>query len=82
PTIGESPVDVGLLRPDLMVFDVIYNPPKTKLLKEAEAIGARTLNGLDMLIYQGAEAFRLWTGREAPIPVMRRAVEEALGIRT
>lgn len=81
PMIGESPVDVGLLRPDLMVFDVIYNPPKTKLLEEAEAIGARTLNGLDMLIYQGAEAFRLWTGREAPIPVMRRAVEEALGIR-
>lgn len=78
PRLGETPIDGDLLRPSMMVFDVIYNPPRTKLLEEAEAAGARTLNGLGMLIYQGAEAFRLWTGREAPIDVMRRAVEEAL----
>ncbi len=82
PRISETPVDAGLLGPRLMVFDIVYNPPRTRLLEMAEAAGAKTLNGLGMLIYQGAEAFRLWTGREAPIEVMRRAVEEALGIQT
>lgn len=81
PKIDETPIDAELLRPGLMVFDTVYNPPRTRLLREAEAAGARTLNGLGMLIYQGAMAFRLWTGREAPIEVMRRAVEEALGVR-
>lgn len=57
----------ALLRPDLVVADVIYNPRKTRLLREAEGRGARTINGMYMLLYQGAEAFRLWTGREMPV---------------
>lgn len=80
PNIAETPMDGRLLRPGLLVFDIVYNPPKTRLLSEAEAAGARTLSGVGMLVYQGAEAFRLWTGRNAPIDLMMRTVERALGM--
>ena len=66
-----SLVDQSLLRPDLFVADVIYNPRQTKLLKEAKAKGCQTMNGLGMLLYQGAEAFRLWTGEEMPVEAIR-----------
>jgi shikimate dehydrogenase len=59
---------------DLVVFDIVYNPLKTKLLTEAEKAGARTVSGVMMLVYQGAEAFRIWTGVEPPIEVMKEAV--------
>lgn len=58
------------------VCDLVYHPRETLLLHEAKAIGARAISGIEMLVYQGAEAFRLWTGRAAPIEVMRRAVHE------
>jgi len=79
PNTGRTPVDGGLLRPGLLVFDTVYNPLKTRLLREAEAAGAGTLPGVRMLVYQGAAAFRLWTGREPPEELMMRAVLEALG---
>ena len=60
------------------VCDIVYRPSKTRLLKDAEAAGLRTQNGLPMLIHQGAEAFRLWTGRDAPVEIMRRAALDAL----
>ena len=60
------------------VCDIVYRPSKTRLLRDAEAAGLRTQNGLPMLIHQGAEAFRLWTGRDAPAEVMRRAALNAL----
>ncbi|MBU4560839.1 shikimate dehydrogenase [bacterium] len=72
------PIDPKLLHPNLLVYDLIYNPSKTKLLSEAERIGAKTLNGIGMLLYQGALAFTIWTGREAPIEVMARALKEEL----
>ncbi len=72
------PIDPRILHPRLLVCDLIYNPPKTKLLTEAEKIGAKTLNGLGMLLYQGALAFAIWTGREAPIEIMARALEKEL----
>lgn len=72
------PIDPKLLHPNLLVYDLIYNPPKTRLLSEAEEIGAKTLNGMGMLLYQGALAFTIWTSREAPIEVMARALEEEL----
>lgn len=72
------PIDPRILHPRLLVCDLIYNPPKTKLLIEAEKIGAKTLNGLGMLLYQGALAFTIWTGREAPIEIMARALEKEL----
>ena len=66
--------DVGWLHPDLTVADIIYHPRKTKLLKMAEQAGCKTCPGLGMLLHQGAEAFRIWTGREMPLEQIRNAV--------
>ena len=59
--------DTSLLRPELVVSDVIYNPQETRLLRDAKKSGCRTFNGMYMLLYQGAEAFQLWTGQEMPM---------------
>lgn len=56
-----------LFHKDLIVSDVIYNPKETKLLRLAREAGCPTFNGLYMLLYQGAEAFKLWTGQEMPV---------------
>lgn len=72
------PIDPKLLHPNLLVYDLIYNPSKTKLLSEAERIGAKTLNGIGMLLYQGALTFTIWTDKEAPIEIMARALEEEI----
>jgi shikimate dehydrogenase len=66
------------LPPRAIVFDLVYNPPTTKFLREAKQRGARVIGGLEMLIYQGARAFELWTGARAPIRVMRDAAVDAL----
>lgn len=66
-TEGTIIEDTSLYHPDLIVSDVIYNPRETRLLKEAREAGCRTFNGMYMLLYQGAEAFRLWTGKEMPV---------------
>jgi len=79
PKTSDSPVPEELLHDGLFIYDVIYNPIKTKLLKDAEAKGARTLSGVKMLVYQGAEAFRMWTGVEPPLDLMQRVVKEKLG---
>lgn len=70
-TEGTILPDTSLLHPDLIVSDIIYNPRETRLLAEAKAAGCRTFNGMYMLLYQGAEAFRLWTGREMPVDVIK-----------
>jgi shikimate dehydrogenase len=64
------------IRPGLLVCDVIPNPPKTAFLSAAQARGAHTLDGLGMLVGQGAIAFKMWTGVDAPVDVMRKALEE------
>ena len=80
PNVEEMPLVVmASIRPDLLVCDVIPNPPRTAFLRAAEARGACTLDGLGMLVYQGAIAFQMWTGVEAPVNVMRRALEEVFG---
>jgi len=79
PNTSDSPVPAGLLHGGLFVYDVIYNPVKTRLLRDAEAKGARVLSGVNMLVYQGAEAFKMWTGAEPPIDLMQRAVQDRLG---
>lgn len=79
PDVDGTLVPSDLLRPDLVVFDIVYNPPRTRLLREAEAVGAVTVSGLEMLVRQGAMAFSIWTGREAPLDVMRRAALAELG---
>lgn len=73
PRAEESPVPLKLLRSNLAVMDIVYNPLETKLAKEAKAAGARVVSGVEMLIYQGAASFELWTGKSAPIEVMRQA---------
>ena len=73
-----SPLKAHQIAPGSLVYDMVYNPPETRLLTEARRAGARTLGGLPMLIYQGAAAFERWTGKEAPIEVMFRAGEKAL----
>jgi len=71
PDTGKTPVDTDLLRPDLVVYDIVYNPIKTRLRQEAEAAGATVISGLDMLVWQGALAFEKWTGRKAPVNLMK-----------
>ena len=73
-----SPVDVRDISSTSLVYDLVYNPPITPLLREAAQAGAATLGGLPMLVYQGAFSFELWTGKEAPVQLMLRAAEEAL----
>ncbi|RLI04762.1 shikimate dehydrogenase, partial [Candidatus Bathyarchaeota archaeon] len=70
------------IHPDLAVFDLVYHPLETRLLKEARMVGAKTINGLSMLIHQGAASFEIWTGIKAPIEVMMKAAEEELQRRT
>jgi shikimate dehydrogenase len=73
-----SPVDQGLLHPELVVFDAVYSPRETPLLKAASAVGATTIEGTWMLLYQGVAAFERWTDRDAPVDPMRRALEAHL----
>ena len=69
------PVDLNSLRPGMLVADVIPNPPRTRLLREAEAQGCETLDGLGMLVNQGVIGIQLWSGRDPDPTVMRRALE-------
>jgi shikimate dehydrogenase len=68
------------LHPGLTVFDIVYNPLETRLLREAKVSGAKPVSGISMLVYQGAEAFRLWTGVEPPVELMKKTVLEALQV--
>jgi shikimate dehydrogenase len=82
--VGMSPhpersvLDRQLLRPEQFVFDIVYNPLKTRLLKEAESVGCRIVPGVEMFIHQAVFQFELWTGEPAPVDCMRRVVMEAL----
>ncbi len=78
PKTSETLVTRDMMHSKLVVFDIVYNPVNTLLLQEAKKAGAKTIDGVMMLVYQGAEAFRIWTGRQAPISVMERAVRERL----
>ncbi len=77
-TEGQSPLDAEWLPREGVVFDLLYNPPETPLLKSARDRGLKTVSGLGMLVYQAAESFRLWTGHEAPVERMLDAGREAL----
>lgn len=71
------PVDPSAIGRHLAVFDLVYAPPTTRLVREARRRGAIAIDGLAMLLYQGAESFRLWWQREPPLEAMRRALEKA-----
>ena len=74
-------VEEKLIHKDLLVYDLIYNPPKTKLLEVAQEKKARISNGLGMLLYQGMSAFEIWTGQKAPKEIMHQALLKALAPR-
>jgi shikimate dehydrogenase len=78
PKINETPVTADLLKPNLVVCDIVYNPLKTRLLREAEMVGATVIDGVDMFVWQGALAFEKWTGLSAPIALMKREVIKVL----
>ena len=73
PNISQSLVAPEWLKSDLAVMDIVYNPVETKLAKDAKAAGAKVISGVEMLIYQGAASFEIWTDHSAPIEVMRNA---------
>jgi shikimate dehydrogenase len=79
PDMQRTLVTSDMMHPDLVVFDIVYNPAKTKLLTEAKKIGAKTIDGIMMLVHQGASSFKIWTEKEAPIDIMEKAVRDALG---
>jgi shikimate dehydrogenase len=76
-TPGETPIPAELLLPDLLVMDLVYNPPQSQLLKDAAAARCTTMNGEPMLLQQGALSFELWTGKAAPIEVMQAELDRA-----
>ena len=73
PNDKENIVDPRWLKSDLVVMDIVYNPIETRLAKNAKKAGAKVVSGIEMLIYQGAASFEIWTGQKAPIEVMREA---------
>ncbi|HEY5625547.1 MAG TPA: shikimate dehydrogenase, partial [Dehalococcoidia bacterium] len=78
PEEDRSPMPSDLIRSQAFVYDLVYQPAETRLIRDAREAGARTIGGLPMLIYQGAASFRLWTGKEAPVDIMLQAAETAL----
>jgi len=79
PKIDISPISKDLLNENLFIFDIIYNPLQTRLLKDAKKIGSKTLNGLDMFVNQGAIAFEWWTGKKPNVKLMKEIIIEELG---
>ena len=81
PNISDEPIALAEdMDEDLVVFDAVYNPNETVLLKEAIKAGANPVYGIKMLLYQGAESFKIWTGRDAPVDVMEKALKDTLNL--
>jgi len=79
PKIDETLVTAEMMHSDLVVFDIVYNPVETRLLREAEKAGVkRRIDGVKMLVFQGAASFKIWTGISPPMDVMESAVRKAL----
>jgi shikimate dehydrogenase len=78
PWEGMTPLDAESIPSNALVYDLVYNPVETPLLRQAKIAGARVLEGLAMLVYQGAASFEIWVAREAPVDIMFRAARESL----
>jgi shikimate dehydrogenase len=78
PKVNETLVTAEMMHEGLIVYDIVYKPLQTRLLREARKAGAVALDGLGMLVRQGALAFEIWTGRKAPVRVMESAAKEEL----
>ena len=79
-SIGKSPVDKNLMSSNTVVMDLVYNPMRTKLLEDAVQIGCRVIDGIGMLLHQGALSFESWTGLKPPLNVMRKALLQVLEV--
>ena len=79
PNVDHSLVKKEALSNYRVVMDIVYAPLQTRLLKDAAETGCATVHGLEMLLYQGVEQFEIWTGRKAPVEVMREALMRATG---
>lgn len=77
PKVDETPVPAKLLRKDLIVMDIVYNPRETRLLREARETGAQTIPGLEMFLNQAVLQFEKWTGKPAPTEVIRSVLEKS-----
>ena len=81
PNIDDEPiVKADKMDENLVVFDAVYNPNETVLLKEAIKANAKPVYGIKMLLYQGAESFKIWTGKTAPVDVMEKALKNTLNL--
>ena len=81
PNVSDEPiVKAADIHEELVVNDIVYNPNETVLLKEAIKANAKVVYGIKMLLYQGAESFKIWTGREAPVDVMEAKLKETLKV--
>lgn len=81
PNVDDTPIALaGDMHEDLVVFDAVYNPNETGLLKEAVKASAKPVYGIKMLLYQGAESFEIWTGKKAPVDAMEEALIKTLGL--
>ena len=78
PDAGGTPLSWRQIPPVALVYDLVYNPLETPLLRAASRAGARVLGGIHMLVYQGAASFEMWTGRKAPVDVMLEAATRAM----
>ncbi|MDI6688370.1 MAG: shikimate dehydrogenase [Desulfobacterales bacterium] len=82
PDTKAMPIERQDLNKEMVVMDIVYNPIKTRLLKEAEDLGCITVDGASMFVYQGVAQFEMWTGKKAPVDIMRTTVLNALGKST
>jgi len=78
PKVETTPIPKDLLKPNHIIFDVVYNPLETQLIKDAKSIGCKTISGVNMLVHQGAQSLRIWLGIEPPTEIMKEVVLESL----
>ena len=78
PDNDATPLPKECIKKDMVVFDTVYNPPQTLLLKQAKAVGAKTISGIDMFINQAAAQFKLFTSQNANAELMRKTIRNCL----
>jgi len=77
-SLNGNPITIDMIRGDMIIFDIIYKPKETKLLKEAKKKGAKIIHGYEMLVNQGEKSIELWTGKKPSIVIMRKVVLDEL----
>ena len=80
PNVDQTPVSSRFLKKGITVFDSVYNPPETKLIREAKEAGCTAVSGIELFINQAAAQFQLWTGTKAPKEAMRRIILEKIRV--